>query len=1143
MRATAAVLLLLLCASQARAGDEKPAGRPASAPAGRPPPPEPVADAVLAAARAKDAPTLAALAAKDVPDPWLVADDLVRRGEHDAAEAFAKATPRVDVERLPSYVASRRGAADDPDRRERLAKANGVLATPRRLEAMEALGPAESPVREDVVGVRLAAARGFALHDLGRSEEGARVLVGAAEVAERIGWLSRAQRCLEQATEFARLGSAHDVVVDASNRRLALAQRRSDRVGAAWALVSLVEGLAELGRGPEALDAGRRAVAAWDALGEAQRAAVARANLARAHYRFGDPARAVAEAEAASRALEALGDARNAAYALLVAANAHDVLGNTAKALEIDEGLLRTFERLGDASAAARTLGNIANRHFDRGDLALSLATHERAYAAKVALGEEAEAAATLGNLGIVRQELGDLDGAAASQRRARETLVRLRDLSGAANALANLGRVEAARGNYAGAISAFEKALAEHEAIRSRHAAALTLGNLGNVHAGFGDLRKALAIQERVLAEMEDIGSEPGVEAAVTSLGSIRRALGDSEAARAAFERVLASCERRGDRGGAARARGHLGDALAAGGRFAEALAMHERSLAEKEAMGDRIGAAQTRASVGLERLATGDAAGARDACERAVEEAARLGSRGTELAALANLATVRLATGDAPGAEATARRGVETLVHYATGLSDEQGAGVRSRFGPLFATGARAAAARADADALSFFLENGRARAFLESLLGRDALRRAALPEDLRVADAEARAREAAAVAEHAAAGDDVPLERRRALKARVEAARETVRDVVARIEREAKRAADLWHFRADALAAIRARLAPDEAFVEYGLFREGSLAVVATGGGARIVALPGAGAIAAACDALALATADEDAGPGLLALRRAVVDPLALPPSATRVLVSPDGALASAPFSALLPDREVAYAPSGTVHGRLLGERPSRGEGVLALGDPDYGTRHDPAALAIVRGGRALVPLPGSGEEARAVGTVALLGAEASEPGLRRALAAHGRFRAVHFACHGLLDADRPWFSSLALTPAPGDDGFLTATEVFRTELAADLVVLSACETARGTYVAGEGVVGLMRAFLSSGAPRVICSLWKVDDEATRALMVEFYRLWNPKDGTPGLRTAQALRRAQEHVRSHERWKHPYYWAAWVLWGLPT
>jgi CHAT domain-containing protein len=184
---------------------------------------------------------------------------------------------------------------------------------------------------------------------------------------------------------------------------------------------------------------------------------------------------------------------------------------------------------------------------------------------------------------------------------------------------------------------------------------------------------------------------------------------------------------------------------------------------------------------------------------------------------------------------------------------------------------------------------------------------------------------------------------------------------------------------------------------------------------------------------------------------------------------------------------------------------------------------------------------VPLPETREEATAVGDVTLLGKAACEAGLRKALASRERWRAVHLACHGLVDAASPLRSSLALTPDATNDGLLTCVDVFRLRVPADLVVLSACETARGKIYRSEGIVGLTRAFMFAGAPRVICSLWKVDDEATRALMVKFYELWNPDEGE-GLGAAAALKEAQAFVRSHEKWANPYYWAAWTLWGLP-
>ena len=110
-----------------------------------------------------------------------------------------------------------------------------------------------------------------------------------------------------------------------------------------------------------------------------------------------------------------------------------------------------------------------------------------------------------------------------------------------------------------------------------------------------------------------------------------------------------------------------------------------------------------------------------------------------------------------------------------------------------------------------------------------------------------------------------------------------------------------------------------------------------------------------------------------------------------------------------------------------------------------------------------------------------------------------------------------------SSLALTREGAEDGFLTCIEVLRSKIPADLVVLSACRTGKGRAYRAEGIVGLMRSFMYAGSPRVLCSLWDVDDEATLALMKRFYELWNPRDGTKPLPPAEALRRAQAHVRA--------------------
>jgi CHAT domain-containing protein len=146
----------------------------------------------------------------------------------------------------------------------------------------------------------------------------------------------------------------------------------------------------------------------------------------------------------------------------------------------------------------------------------------------------------------------------------------------------------------------------------------------------------------------------------------------------------------------------------------------------------------------------------------------------------------------------------------------------------------------------------------------------------------------------------------------------------------------------------------------------------------------------------------------------------------------------------------------------------------------------------------------------------------------------------FRIIHFATHGVIDAERPALSGLALSmvDAKGDpqEGFLHLQDIYDLKLNADLVVLSGCRTALGKEVRGEGLIGLTRGFQYAGAPRVVASLWPVEDLATAALMTRFYTgLWG--DGLP---PAAALRQAQLQVRRQRRWRDPYFWAGFVLEG---
>src|SRR5262245_61334749 len=183
--------------------------------------------------------------------------------------------------------------------------------------------------------------------------------------------------------------------------------------------------------------------------------------------------------------------------------------------------------------------------------------------------------------------------------------------------------------------------------------------------------------------------------------------------------------------------------------------------------------------------------------------------------------------------------------------------------------------------------------------------------------------------------------------------------------------------------------------------------------------------------------------------------------------------------------------------------------------------------------------------SNEEAEFITGLAPKGSTLKATGFEanRQLAASGelgQYRIVHFATHGLINSEHPELSGLVLSLVDENgkpqDGFLRMSEIFNLEMPADLVVLSACQTALGKEVKGEGLVGLTRGFMHAGAQRVVASLWQVDDLATAELMKHFYSGMLKEN----LRPAAALRAAQIEMSKSPRWSSPYFWAGFIIQG---
>jgi CHAT domain-containing protein len=267
-----------------------------------------------------------------------------------------------------------------------------------------------------------------------------------------------------------------------------------------------------------------------------------------------------------------------------------------------------------------------------------------------------------------------------------------------------------------------------------------------------------------------------------------------------------------------------------------------------------------------------------------------------------------------------------------------------------------------------------------------------------------------------------------------------------------------------------------------------------------------------------------------------------------------IVPDGPLWDLPFQALQPsgteallDRHALhYAPSLAFLAELAARPAPQRAGpdpappsLLAVGNPGGGPV-TPATFG--RGLAGLAPLPDAEREVRDLArlygsahSAVYTAAQASE---RVVKSEAGHFRVLHFATHALLDDHNPLYSSLVLSkagPPDGEDGLLEAWEILELHLDADLVVLSACQTARGRLRAGEGMIGMSWALAAAGSPATLASQWEVDSASTGQLMVEFHRNW-----LAGKTKAEALRQAALAVRRQARYRHPFYWAGFVLVG---
>lgn len=836
--------------------------------------------------------------------------------------------------------------------------------------------------------------------------------------------------------------------------------------------------------------------------------------------------------------------------------------GDYGAALAEFQNALEAFKTTNNQPGVWQSLSNIGSIYMNQGDYEQAISYLQDALEIVDEIGLLPSKPHTLGQIGTAYFYQSKYEKATQFSQNALELSRQMGLLDDEAVQLHNLAVVASSQGNYAESIDYIQQAIALYEQMNAVPKRADALIMLGQTYRIQGNYAEAIAFQEEALAITQDIGALDSEGYALRSLADTYVDLGQYDRALDFNRDALDIFEGNGARASQADVLSGLGEAHAAQRDFEQALQAFERSLAIQQDIGDLSGQSLDLRNIGYVYTQQGNHSAARDSFEQALTIQREIGARGSQGLTLNGLGLAQQGLGDTDAAIASLQQAL--ALHEELGdrpgqakaLSDLGGIYLQANRLTEAETTLYEAIAQLETLRASELQDTDKIALFDTQLAAYDTLQRVLVAQN-----DPAKALAALEVAERGRArafvesltvrlGDRADLEIDIA-SPNLDQMRQTAQQQNATLVEYSIVGADdapelyIWviaptgdiTFRQQSLAGIELADLVIEARAAIGVR------------GDRQAPIP-----TYFDEYLAQARAERQATQSakLSQLYDLLIAPIAdvLPTNPEqRVILIPQGDLFLVPFAALMnadgnyliEQHTLLTAPSIHVLDLTRQQRQQRAatenEAPLIVGNPAMPTVQIPSADWTGR----LTNLPWAEVEATKIadffGTEAITGNAATESRLKQQMMRPG---VLHFATHGLLEYGFPDESgvrdlpgAIALTSGNGEDGLLTAAEIYGMNLNADLVVLSACDTGRGR-ITGDGVVGLSRAFISAGAPSVVVSLWAVPDASTAELMVAFY---NQLD--QGQDKAQALRQAM--LTTMQQYPDdPKHWAAFTLIG---
>jgi CHAT domain-containing protein/TolA-binding protein len=770
----------------------------------------------------------------------------------------------------------------------------------------------------------------------------------------------------------------------------------------------------------------------------------------------------------------------------------------------------------------------------------------------------------------------------------------------GIANALVGLGDVYAAQGDYLRAADNYQTIMKLAEGLGHKEAIAAMSVKLGNIHFHQGNFAQAMEYYQRSAQGYEELGSKVNIAYPLFSIGNAYFSQGNYTQALEYYQRSLKIYEQIFDKAGTAYLLNKTGDVYAAQGDYPRAIDNYQRSLKLQEELGNKAQIAYSLNGTGNVRYVQGNYAEAAELASRAADLSKESYTPEILWRALTAQGRARRALNQMDRARQSFSESIvviEKLREQASGSEEDRQRFLEGRIAPYNAmvdllvaqnnlAEAFAYAERAKGRMLLDVLRNGRvdiskalsteereqelrlnaAIVALNSQLKRESLQ--PQPDKARVSEIEARLQKARFEYE--------------AFQTRTYAAHPELK--IQRGETEPLTLSEVGELIPDTGTALLEYVVTEEKTYLFVLTRDGRRRQE-DASKVEVKVYP----INLKAQVMASRVLDfrQKLADNSLDFREPaeqLYDLLLRPAQKelegkTTVCIVPAGPLWELPFQALqsspnryyLEDTSLFYVHSLSIMREMkrkeallraenrvgktdaddaaiikTSARQAPSQTLLAFGNPALSNNLVAQAKSIYRD-LPLNPLPEAEREVRSLGEIygpktskVLTGAAAQEATVK---AEAGKYQILHFATHGTLDNDNPLYSRLLLASSTAtEDGFLEAREIMKLNLHAELAVLSACQTARGHVSAGEGLIGMSWALFVAGTPTTVVSQWKVDSASTSRLMVDFHRfLYAQEPGRrQGTNKAAALRQAALKLLSDPKYKHPFYWAGFVVVG---